>query len=170
VTSFISARKHLALIIPILFLLTMLAAQNPSQQSASGEKAQKDDYSGMYSFLQEGEFIQLSVEDAGQVTGFISRYGESESDRGAFIDHFIKQGKLSGTKLSFTTETAKGVSFDFNGGIVRGPGKTPAEDGYYLLKGVLIRHDAGADNKPTTKSQQVTFKSFPQDIDTTPDK
>jgi len=29
---------------------------------------------GMYSFLRDGEFVQVSVEDHGQVIGFVSRY------------------------------------------------------------------------------------------------
>jgi len=124
----------------------------------------------MYSFLQEGEFIQLTVEDEGQITGFISRYGDSETDHGTFIDHFIKQGKLAGKKLSFSTETMKGVWYDFKGTIDRGPGKNSGDEGYYVLKGVLTRHKVGADNKSTAKSQEVAFKSFPQDMDSSPDK
>ncbi len=54
----------------------------------------------MYSFLQEGEFVQLTVEEAGRVTGFISCYGELDSDRGQFLDLFFKSGKLDGKDLS----------------------------------------------------------------------
>jgi hypothetical protein len=124
----------------------------------------------MYSFLQEGEFIQLTVEDEGQISGFISRYGDPETKSGAFVDHFLKQAKLAGKKLSFSTETVKGVSFDFKGTIDRGPGKNSGDEGYYVLKGVLTRHEIGTDNKSTAKSQEVAFKSFPQDIDSAPDK
>src|ERR1700731_1188773 len=62
------------------------------------------DYSGMYSFLRDGEFVQLTVEDQGSVTGFVSRYGDTESDRGVFLDHFFKLGKLEGNHLTFTTD------------------------------------------------------------------
>ena len=55
-----------------------------------------DDYSGMYAFIRDGEFLQLTIEEAGRVTGFISRYGDLESDRGVFLDQFFKQGKLEG--------------------------------------------------------------------------
>jgi len=54
----------------------------------------------MYSFLQDGEFVQLTFEDKGNVTGFISRYGDLESDRGEFLDLFFKSGKLDGQSLS----------------------------------------------------------------------
>src|SRR5438477_11138813 len=80
-----------------------------------------EDYSGMYSFLQDGEFVQITVEDQGKVTGFVSRYGDIESDKGfEFLDHFFKQGKLDGTKITFTTETVHGVWFEFKGSIDRG--------------------------------------------------
>jgi len=49
--------------------------------------------------------VQLTVEDKGNVTGFISRYGDLESDRGEFLDLFFKSGKLDGQSLSFTTQT-----------------------------------------------------------------
>src|SRR5580700_8908358 len=39
------------------------------------------EYSGMYSFLKDGEFVQISVEDQGRVTGFVSRYGDGESEK-----------------------------------------------------------------------------------------
>jgi hypothetical protein len=158
--------KKLAIVFTVLLAASFLAAQNtpsPSAQTAP-------DYSGMYAFLQEGEFIQLTVEDEGQITGFISRYGDSEADHGAFIDHFIKQGKLAGKKLSFSTEAMKGVWYDFKGVVERGAGKNPGEENYYILKGVLTRHDVAADNKSTAKSQEVAFKSFPQDVDSPPDK
>src|SRR5947199_7033309 len=84
-----------------------------------------EDYSGMYSFLQDGEFVQLTVEDEGRVTGFISRYGDGESDRGAFLDLFFKSGKLEGKTLNFTTQTVHGVSYEFKGVVDRGAGKNP---------------------------------------------
>ena len=115
----------------VVFLLILLActlplaAQNPAQGSSTPNAT--ENYSGMYSFLQDGEFVQVTVEDEGRVTGFISRYGDSESDRGAFLDQFFKQGKLDGTKLSFTTETVHGVWYEFKGTIERGDGKTLAD-------------------------------------------
>jgi hypothetical protein len=159
--------RNSAIFFTILLAVSFLSAQN-TQPSPPAQTS--PDYSGMYSFLQEGEFIQLTVEDEGQISGFISRYGDPEAKSGAFVDQFIKQGKLAGKKLIFSTETVKGVSFDFKGTIERGPGKNSGEEGYYVLKGVLTRHEVGADNKSTTKSQDVAFKSFPQDMDSAPDK
>jgi hypothetical protein len=115
-----------------------------------------DDYSGMYTFLKEGEFMQITIEDKGKVSGFISRFGDSESDKGTFIDQFFKSGKIDGNKVSFTTETVHGVSYAFEGTFLRGPGKKPEDEGYYLLQGRLTRNGTEAQNK--------TFKSFPRDV------
>src|SRR5206468_10353692 len=101
-------------------------------------------YSGMYTFLKEGEFVQVTVEDEGHVTGFISRFGDGESDKGAFLDQFFKTGKLEGNKLSFTTEVVDGVAFDFQGSVDRGEGKNPGDDAYFVLRGALTESTRGA--------------------------
>jgi len=125
--------------------------------------AAPDDYSGMYSFLREGEFVQVTVEDAGHVTGFVSRYGDSDSDKGAFLDHFFKQGKLDGKKLTFTTEVVHGVSFEFKGTVDRGDGKSPGDEAYYVLNGTLTEISSDQNNKSVSKSRQVVLKEFPQE-------
>jgi len=118
----------------------------------------------MYTFLKDGEFIQVTVEDAGNVTGFISRFGDTDSDRGTFLNQFFKQGKLEANKLTFTTDTVHAVWFEFSGSISRGPGKTPGEEAYYVIQGTLTDHRTDADKKTTSNSRQVVFKSFPQDV------
>lgn len=129
------------------------------------------EYSGMYSFLREGEFVQVSVEDHGRVTGFISRYGDLESDRGAFLDHFFKQGKLDGNKLTFTTETVHGVWFEFRGTVERGEGKKPDDEAFYVLKGTLTENSIDDAKKTSSRSREVALKSFPQDLNPThPDR
>ena len=153
----------LAGLLPLVLLTcsSLLAGQNPPQTSTPAKPA--GDYSGMYSFLQDGEFVQITVEDAGRVTGFVSRYGDSESDRGAFLDQFFKQGKLDGNKLTFTTDPVHGVWYDFKGTVERGEGKTPQDQGYYVVKGTLTEHRTDANKKVTSKSHEVTFKSFPRE-------
>jgi len=121
------------------------------------------DYSGMYSFLKDGEFVQLTVEDAGHVSGFVSRFGEGESDKGAFLDQFFKSGKIEGNKLSFTTDIVHGVAFDFKGTVERGPGKNPGEEGYFVMKGTLTENDTDVNKKLTSHAREVVFKMFPQD-------
>ena len=142
-----------------------------AQESKAPAPAQPGvEYSGMYSFLRDGEFVQVTVEDQGHVTGFISRYGDLESDRGAFLDHFFKQGKLDGNKLSFTTETVHGIWFEFRGTVERGEGKKPGDEAYYVLKGTLTENATGEAKKTTSRSREVALKSFPQDMGPAPAK
>jgi hypothetical protein len=63
------------------------------------------------------------------------------------------------------------VWYEFKGTIERGPGKNPGDEAYYLLKGTLIQNTTDASNKKTSsKSREVTFKSFPQDTESAPAK
>jgi len=125
-------------------------------------------YSGMYAFLREGEFVQVTIEDDGRVTGFISRFGEGESDKGTFVDQFFKSGKLDGSKLTFTTEIIRGVAFDFKGTVERGEGKNPGDEAYFVLKGTLSETATDANKKATSRSQEVQLKIFPQDAEPEP--
>lgn len=134
-----------------------------AQSATPSPQAAAEDYSGMYSFLKEGEFIQITIEDQGAVSGFISRYGDSSSDKGTFIDQFLKTGKMDGKKLTFTTETVHGTWFDFSGTFDRGPGKAPDQESYFVLRGTLTRNETGADKKTASQTRSVEFKSFPRD-------
>jgi hypothetical protein len=158
-------------VLPALGLLagTILIGQTAGQNAPPAAKP-AEDYSGMYYFLQDGEFIQVTVEDQGRVTGFVSRYGDLESDRGQFLDHFFKAGQLEGRKLSFATQTVHGVWYEFKGTFERGPGKAAGDEAYYLLKGTLTQSSTDANKKTSSKSREVTFKSFPQDMGAEPDK
>jgi len=151
--------KLLATFAPFLLFSCALIAQNATSPT------QGENYSGMYTFLQEGEFVQITVEDAGRVTGFVSRYGDSESDRGTFLDQFFKEGKLEGQKLSFATKTVHGVWFEFKGAVDRGTGKAPNDEGYHVLKGTLTEFRTDANQKVSSKSREVIFKSFPEDME-----
>lgn len=155
------------------FLCLLLVVETCSAQSAPSQdqapptsdvsRPEGHAYSGMYSFLKDGEFVQITVEDGGRVTGFISRYGEGESDKGAFLDQFFKTGKLEGTHLSFTTDLVHGVAFEFKGSVQRGEGKTAQDEGYYVLKGTLTQSTSDINNKVTARAREVSLKSFPQD-------
>jgi len=174
-----------------LLLAGLAYAQSGTAKNNSADSP--EDYSGMYTFLREGEFVQLTLEPQVQdatksgsshpgdqkkstqqdppqrgpaikVTGFISRYGDLESDRGMFLDHFIKQGSIQDHELSFSTETVHGVWFEFRGTALRGSGKTPNDEAYYVLKGALIEHSGDAQQNPTARSRQVVLKSFPRDV------
>jgi hypothetical protein len=153
----------------LLLLSSFLIGQNTAQQPPIPKKP-AEDYSGMYAFLQDGEFVQVTVEDAGRLTGFVSRYGDLESDRGAFLDQFFKKGNLDGKKLSFTTDTVHGVWYEFKGTVERGEGKNLGDEAYYVLKGTLVQYNTDANKKTVAKSREVSFKSFPQDFGTAPEK
>jgi hypothetical protein len=137
-------------------------AKSTEKSSPTANDSSQSPYSGMYSFLKEGEFVQLTVEDAGRVTGFVSRFGDNPS-QGPFLNQFFKTGKLDGNKLTFTTEIVRGVFFDFKGTIDRGEGKTPADDAYFVLNGTLTQNTTDANKKVTSQAQDVALKSFPQE-------
>jgi hypothetical protein len=155
---------------PLIWLLALplLFSGATRMGSAQGAAAQTptpaaDDYSGMYTFLKDGEFVQITIEDKGPVSGFISRFGDSDSDHGTFLDQFFKSGKSEGSNLSFTTEIVHGVWFAFDGVFERGSGKKPDEEAYYLLRGALTRFSSDAEKKVTSQVTQVEFRSFPRD-------
>jgi len=160
------ARRNPFTLFAIILLLSGSCLFGQSAQPAPAIPASPTvpDYSGMYAFLREGEFVQLNVENDGRLTGFVSRYGDSESDRGVFLEQFFKQAKLDGNKVSFTTAVVHGVFFDFKGTIERGGGKSPDDEAYYILKGTITESTTDADKKTISKSHDAAFKSFPRDL------
>jgi len=119
----------------------------------------------MYTFLREGEFVQVTVEEEGKVSGFISRFGDSDTDKNEFLDQFFESGKLDSSHLTFTTKNVHGTWFTFDGTVGRGAGKKPEEEGYYMIRGTLVRFRSDADKKNTSQdSRRVEFKSFPRDV------
>ena len=169
------ARAVLAAAVFCALAVALSAAQDSkAATSKTGEAAlappaaKGHEFSGMYSFLKDGEFVQITVEDEGRVTGFISRYGEGESDKGAFLDQYFRTAKLDGSKLVFTTETVHAVWFDFNGAVERGEGKNPGDEAYYVLKGILTDNTSDAQKKTTAHSHDVVFKMFPAEASPVP--
>lgn len=142
-----------------------LWAQTPNSPPAAPENI-----SGMYTFLREGEFVQITVEDAGRVTGFVSRYGDSASDRGVFLNQFFKSGKLDGNSLSFSTQTVHMVWFELRAVVEHTTGKQPGEEAYRVLRGKLTEHHEDADKKVSSQVYEVALKSFPQDLGAAPPK
>jgi hypothetical protein len=155
----VSAKLHAQEAKPSGHAGTKSAPAAAAQPDAKGGQS----YSGMYAFLKEGEFVQLTVEDTGHVTGFISRFADAENDKGEFLDQFFKTAKLDGNKLSFTTEIVHGATFDFKGTVERGEGKNPGDEAYFVLKGTLTENESDANKKVTSHPQDVAFKMFPQD-------
>lgn len=148
-----------------LFLLVscFAVAQKPAPNP---DPAAHPDVSGMYAFLKEGEFVEVDV-DSERVTGFISRIADTDSDRGAVLDHMFTKGSFDGKNLAFTTRELHGVSYEFKGTIQRGDGKQPGSEGYWVIKGTLTENTLDANKKPSARSREVELKSLPSDAQPT---
>jgi hypothetical protein len=148
--------------LPLAIACLMLASAASWAQAKSPQTVPAD-VSGMYTFLREGEFVEVDVEPDGRVNGFVSRYGDRDSDRGAFLDHMFSKGSIQGNKLAFTTRSVHGVSFEFKGTVERGEGKTSGAEAYYVIKGTLTQMTEDRDHKIVAQQREVVFKSFPAD-------
>jgi hypothetical protein len=126
-----------------------------------------EDFSGMYSFLKEGEFLQINVEKSA-VSGYISRMGETDSDNGVFLDQFFDKVQIQGRDVSFITKPLHNLWYDFKGKFERGPGKTKFDDGYYVLRGTLKEVTLDENKKPVAHSREVELKYLGQPDDSTP--
>jgi hypothetical protein len=146
------------LFLPLFFALLCIAQTQPPATSV----ASKEDISGMYTFLKDGEFVQVDA-DGTRITGFISRYGDLDSDKGAFLDHLFKEGELKGDSIHFVTKSVHGTWFEFQGTIEHGSVTDPDKEGYRVLKGKLTQYTEGEKDKPSAKSRELTMKSFPMD-------
>lgn len=125
------------------------------------------DITGLYSFVHEGEFVQIEVND-GNVTGLVSRFKNEDLDKAEFVDQFFEQAKLEGSTLSFRTKAAAdGVWFEFSGTVERGPAARPGREGYWNVKGTVTEHRV-TDGKATVKVHELTLKSFPEDVEPNP--
>lgn len=160
--------KTLFVLMAACYLLTSAAAAplpaSPASafQSAHAQGA-GNDISGMYTFLRDGEFVQITVEE-GRMSGYVSRFGDTDSDKGEFIDQFFDKTALQGNHISFNTKTVHGIWYDFTGTISVVPGKKPGEEGYRVIKGTLTQHATDAKGGEKAMQRQVDFKSFPADL------
>lgn len=151
--------NRLALLVVLLLGLCAVAQQAPTP--APAPKPTSDDISGMYTFLKEGEFVQINLEDDGSLTGFVSRYGDEDNDRGSFLDQFFQSGSYKGNQLSFTTKPVHSVWFQFDGRVERGPGKSPKDEGFRVIRGKLTRYKREGNATPAAQSRELEMKSFP---------
>ncbi len=152
----------------LLVLLPWMLAAAQTKPDAANSPKPASDYSGIYSFLKDADYVQLTVKDQGNVIGLISRYAESGRD-GEFINQLFKSGHLDGNQLVFTTESVGGVSFEFRGTIERGEGKSRNDEAYYVLKGTLVETTTDAAKKISSHSTAVALKSFPRDLPSRPE-
>jgi hypothetical protein len=141
-----------------------LAQTKAGHQDSASAPAPAEDISGMYSFLHDGEFVQISLDQSG-ASGYISRIGDLESDRGTFLDQFFSKASVQGHEVAFTTKEIHGVWFEFKGRFDRGPAKTKSNDGYYVLRGTLKEFTTDANKNTTSRSREVEFKLLAQPDD-----
>lgn len=159
----------------LLFLSAIAGAQKPGKPSpettppasTGSANTAAEDISGMYSFLNEGEYLQINL-DANGVTGVISRQGTQESDRGQFLDLVFTSASVHGHDLAFVTRPVHGVWFEFKGRFERGKAKDKTQDGFYLLHGTLTEFTTDANKKTTSRSRSVELKWLGQPDDSQP--
>lgn len=161
----ISARAALLLLtIPLAAQMrTSLVQPGPTAHEKNMNRA-AEDISGMYSFLSDGEFLQIDLEPD-KVSGYISRRGDLESDRGVFLDQFFEKASVQDHDVSFTTRPLHGVWFEFQGSYIRGAAKSRHQDGYFIIHGILKELVTGADRKTTSQYRDVEFKLLAQPAD-----
>jgi hypothetical protein len=148
--------------------LTFFAQSKPApspQTQTPATSGTKDDISGMYSFLKDGEFVQINQEEGGYITGFVSRFGDDVTDKKTFLDQFFSKASLEGTTLTFATKVVHGTWYEFTGTVERGSGKSAGDEGYRVIKGKLTRHSADENGKDSAESRELVMKSFPADMD-----
>lgn len=155
-------RKPLAMAVIFGCLLVLVAALPPMAcaQSAPPAATDSNDISGMFTFLKEGEFVQLDVED-GKLSGFISRFGETDSDKGQFIDQFFDKASLDGDHLYFKTKTVHAMWYELDGTVKVTPGKQVGDEGYRVIRGNLTLHATDAKGVEHATEKTVELKSFP---------
>ena len=178
---FMLSRKRIAgfLLVTIIAALAALCCQAQDGAFQRADKAKPgeqdtaanavvphaaEDISGMYSFLKDGEFLQITLEK-NEVTGYISRMGDSESDHGVFLDQFFSRADIQGHEVSFTTRPLHSMWYEFQGKFDRGPGKAKTDDGYYILRGTLKEFTMNDSKSVSERSRSVEFKLLAQPDD-----
>jgi hypothetical protein len=151
-----------------VFLLAFITAGLAQTSATAGPELSRD-ITGLYSFVHEGEFVQIEVNE-GKVTGLVSRFKNDDPEKTEFVDQSFEQAKLEGATLSFRTRPADGAWFEFSGTVERGPAKTPADEGYWKVKGTLIEHHTSANGQGTEKKHELTLSSFPAEREPDPSR
>lgn len=157
--------RKASMVAAVCVLAATLAAQGTAAREKSAKTAAPD-YSGRYSFLQEGEDLQLDVTE-GRVDGYITRFGDSESDRGTLLNHYLAKAALEGDKLTFSSKPVHAVWYEFTGKIGRGAAKSKSEDGFYQIVGTLTEHRQKEGKEVSARERQVVFKLFAEENDAT---
>jgi|SRR5215813_7692563 len=153
--------------LPLALMCLALLAAVPTAVAGNKARSQNapvlQDVSGTYSFLREGELLELNLQE-GQVIGDVQRFGLTDADRGVLLTHFFDKAALHKNRLEFTTKTVHGVYYLFTGNIERGEGKTRAEEDYYRMVGTLTEYASDAGKKFSARKRDVVLKSAPDEM------
>lgn len=159
----VSNARSLRLLPVILALFAAVPVAMAGNKPKTPNPPVLQDISGTYSFLREGELIELNLQD-GQIIGDVQRFGTTDTDRGILLTHFFDKAALAKTRLEFTTKTVHGVYYEFTGSIERGDGKTRADEDYYRMVGTLTEYASDASKKVSARKREAVFKSAPDEM------
>jgi hypothetical protein len=141
----------------LALILCLFAAAAPAQTAGRGTAA-GDDISGIYSFLHEGESIQITV-DHGKLSGWVTSFGFLDSDKDTLLDRFFDKASLQGGRIYFLSRRIHGCWVEFSGRVNRGEGRVRGQEGYYVLMGTLTQYTTDAETKVSARQREVIFKS-----------
>src|SRR5260370_3972777 len=102
------------------FLLCLLPAALPAQTAGRGT-SNRDDISGMYSFLHDGASVQLNL-DHGNLSGWVTSFGFLDSDRDTLLARFFAKASLQRDHIYFLSKRIHGCCLEFAGRISREQG------------------------------------------------
>jgi len=146
-------KKLFSFLICVLCLLPAVASAQTAGRGTPGS-----DISGLYSFLHEGESLQLNL-DHGKLSGWVSSFGFLDSDKDILLDRFFEKASLQGTRVYFLSRRIHGCWVEFSGRIDRGEGRLRGQEGYYVLVGTLTQYTSDADVKVSARQREVMLKS-----------
>lgn len=141
----------------LVFILCLCPAA-VSAQAAGRRILGGDDVSGVYSFLREGESIQLNV-DHGKLSGWVSSFGFLDSDKDTLLDRFFDKASLQSGHIYFLSRRIHGCWVEFTGRVSRGEGRARGQEGFYVLTGTLTQYTTDAEAKVSARQREVIFKS-----------
>ena len=159
----------LAVVALVIALGTAVRAADPSGRWSATFMSQVGEQAYTYDFVVKGTTLTGTAKGSltgetkitdGKVDGYISRLGDSETDRDTVLNHYLAKASLTGDKLTFTSKPVHAVWYEFSGTIGRGPAKNRAEDGYYQIVGTLIEHRQKNGKEESARQRQVVFKLF----------
>ena len=134
-----------------------------STANSSQRSTLPKDVSGPYDFDHINESIEIDILH-NKLNGYISRLGDAETDNNTPLTFFFDRSSIDGAEIGFQTKVVHGIWYSFQGTILRGEAKDRADEGYYVLHGVLATHhpqggyDKSADEM--IERRTVNYKSM----------